>query len=149
MSEINLLPKAITDIAELELLIPQRSPIIMVDKLLHYSLEKVISGFKIKRGNIFLEDTLFVESGLIENMAQTIALYTGYQYFLKNKPAPTGYIGALKKVFIHQLPSIDNELVTTASILHEILGVTLVKVKVEIDGVEIANAEMKTVIAKM
>jgi hypothetical protein len=80
-------------------------------------------------------------------MAQSVALHTGYQYFLKNEPAPTGYIGAIKMATILELPKIDQELTTTATILHEILGVTLVQVQVECNDVIIATSELKTVLA--
>ena len=80
-------------------------------------------------------------------MAQTIALHTGYDYYLKQKPAPTGYIGAIKKAEIFELPQIDKELTTTVEILHDIMGVTLVQAKVECDGKIIAQSEMKTALA--
>lgn len=144
----NLLSKAITERTEIEALIPQRPPIVMVDKLLHFSNEKVVSGLKITADNMFTSEHAFTEAGLIENMAQTVALYTGYQYFIKNEPAPVGYIGAIKKTSIHQLPKVEEEIKTTAHIMHEIMDVTLVKVSVELEGKEIASAEMKTVIAK-
>jgi len=143
----NLLKNAITHSSELAALIPQKPPIVMVDKLLHFSENKVASGLRVTADNIFTSDYRFTEPGLVENMAQTIALYTGYQFFLKNEPAPVGYIGAIKKVHIHSLPKVGDELVTTAYILHEIMGVTLVEVKVELDGVKVAYAEMKTVIS--
>lgn len=144
----NLLPEIITERTAIEALIPQRPPIVMVDKLLYFSTEKVVSGLKITSDNMFSSEHGFTESGLIENMAQTVALYTGYQYFIKNEPAPVGYIGAIKKTVIHQLPKVEEEIRTTAYILHEIMDVTLVKVSVELEGKEIASAEMKTVIAK-
>ena len=148
MLDSNLLPQAITDYKKLELLIPQKSPVVMVDALLHFSNEKVISGLTIKADNIFSNNNQLTESGLIENMAQTVALYTGYQFFIKNKPAPVGYIGSIKQAYILRLPKIGDKIFTTAYILHEIMGVTLVKTKVELAEEEIAFAEMKTVIVK-
>ena len=64
------------------------------------------------------------------------------------KPAPTGYIGAIKKAEIFELPSISQELVTTVEILHDIMGVTMVEAKVECNGRVLATSEMKTVLAK-
>ena len=80
-------------------------------------------------------------------MAQTIALHTGYSYYLKKEPAPTGYIGAIKKVVIDKLPSVGQELVTTVNILHDIMGVTMVSASVECEEIVIATSEMKTVLA--
>ena len=104
----------------------------MVDTLLDFSPSHVVSTFKILKTNLFLKNNTLLESGLIENMAQTVALHTGYDFFLKDEVAPTGYIGSIKKV----------------DILHEFNGVTMVAVKVyNATEVEIASGEMKTVIA--
>jgi len=132
----------------IEDLIPHKEPFVMVDKLLYYTEDKVIAGFTITAENIFTRNKIFTEPGLIEHMAQTIALHTGYQYFLKNKPAPTGYIGSIKKVEIKKLPKLGEKIKTTVSILHEIMGVTLVNISVELNNEEIAFGEMKTVLAK-
>ena len=144
---MNLLSKTITDKIFVESLIPQKKPFIMVDKLIFFSEEKVVSGLTVSEENILFKNSTFTAPGVIEHMAQTVALYTGYQYFLKSQPAPTGYIGAIKRVEIFQLPKMSDELVTTVKILHEILGVTLVQIETICDGVIIAKSEMKTVIA--
>lgn len=146
MLDSNQLSQPITNKTEIERLIPQKPPIVMVDSLLFFSDEKVVSGLTITAENIFTKQHQLTESGLIENMAQTVALHTGYQFFIKNKPAPVGYIGAIKKTVIHQLPKVNDSIITTATILHEIMGVTLVKIKVVLNEQEIAEAEMKTVI---
>ena len=145
---MNLLPNIITDKTFVESLIPQKKPFIMVDKLLFFSEEKVVSGLTVSEENIFTNNKTFTAPGVIEHMAQTVALYTGYQYFLKNLPAPTGYIGAIKKVEIFELPKVSDELITTVKILHEILGVTLVQIETLNSGVVVASSEMKTVIVK-
>jgi len=81
-------------------------------------------------------------------MAQTVALHTGYDYFLKGEEAPTGYIGSIKKVAVFQLPKLKETITTEALILHEFMGVTMVEVKVSNRNNEvIASAQMKTVIA--
>ena len=144
---MNLLKEPITDKDFVKNLIPQRDPFVMVDKLIYFSENKVVSGFSISDDNIFSFQSLFTASGLIENMAQTVALFTGYQYFLKNEPAPTGYIGAIKKVEIVEFPNVGDELITSVNILYEIMGVTLVDSQVECNGKIIASSEMKTVLA--
>lgn len=145
---MNLLSDIIIDKTFVESLIPQKAPFIMVDKLIFFSEEKVVSGLTVSEENIFTNNARFTAPGLIEHMAQTVALYTGYQYFLKKLPAPVGYIGAIKKVEIFELPKVSDELVTTVEILHDIMGVTLVQINTLRNGVVIASSEMKTVIAK-
>lgn len=144
---MNLLKKPFLNNQEVRDLIPQKTPFVMIDKMYYFSGDKIVSGFTISEENIFSFNSLFTASGLIENMAQTVALHTGYQYFLKNKPAPTGYIGAIKKVEIMEFPKVNDSLKTTVFIVHEIMGFTIVKSQVECNGKVIATSEMKTVLA--
>lgn len=143
---MNLLKEEIRDSELIEKLIPQKAPIVMVDKLLYYDESKVISGLTISKKNMFVEKGHFTEPGLIEHMAQTVALFTGYHFYINNKKAPEGYIGAIKGVTIYSLPKIEENLETEVVILQEIMGVTLVKGVTRCNGVEICSAEMKTVL---
>ncbi|WP_281226032.1 hypothetical protein [Flavobacterium aquiphilum] len=131
-----------------ETLIPQRFPFVMVDKLYSYSETELVSGFTIQSDALFLENDFFLESGIIEHMAQSVALHTGYQFYLKKMQAPTGYIGSVKDIEISQLPKLHDEIITTVSILQEFGGITLVDVVTKLDDVEIAKGQMKTVLAK-
>ncbi len=144
---MSLLETNITDPGIIQNLIPQKPPFVMVDKLTYYSEDKIVSGLQISKDNLFSKDGIFEAPGLIENMAQTVALHTGYQFFLKKKAAPVGYIGAIKKVEIGMLPRVGQQLTTTVKILHEIMGVTLVNAVIECEGIQIASSEMKTVLA--
>ena len=135
-------------ILNIENLIPQKTPFVMVDSLLGFSDTNVVSSFKISESNIFFENQTFSEAGLVENMAQTVALHTGYDYFLKGQPAPTGYIGSIKEIQILRLPKLYEIINTEAHILQEFMGVTLVEITVSNAKKEkIASGIMKTVIA--
>ena len=120
----------------------------MVDKLYSYTETSLVSGLKIQSDNIFFHNESFVEAGLVEHMAQSVALHTGYQFYLKKEPAPTGYIGSIKDIEIKELPKLDSEIQTTVSILQEFGGITLVDIVTKLNGVEIATGQMKTVLAK-
>ncbi len=129
-------------------LLPQKFPFIMVDKMYSYTETKLVSGLKIQSDNIFFQNNNFVESGLIEHMAQSVALHTGYQFYLKQEPSPTGYIGSIKNIEIKALPKLHDEIQTTVLILHEFGGVTLVDVITKLNNIEIATGQIKTVLAK-
>ena len=137
----------ILDKTFVEQLIPQKFPFVMVDKLLSYEEGSVTAGLTIVTDNIFTAEAIFQESGLIEHMAQSVAIYTGYQYFLKNEPAPTGYIGSINGIQIQRLPKLGEDVVTEVTILQEFMGVTLVEMCSTIAGEVIATGKMKTVIA--
>ncbi|PJJ07513.1 hypothetical protein CLU83_0687 [Flavobacterium sp. 1] len=131
-----------------ETLIPQKKPFVMVDTLYFYSENELVAGFTIHNDAVFLKDNSFVESGIIEHMAQSVALHTGYQFYLRNEQAPTGYIGSINKLQIKGLPKLHDEIRTTVSIIQEFGGVTLVDIVSKLNNVEIANGQMKTVLAK-
>lgn len=137
----------ITDKTFVEQLIPQKFPFVMIDKLLDFSENEIKAGLTVTIENIFVNDNCFQESGLIEHMAQSVALYTGYQFYLKQEPAPTGYIGSIKSIEILQLPQTGDEIETTVNVLHEFMGVTLVEIVSKLNNVEIARGQMKTVLA--
>ncbi len=129
-----------------ESLIPQRFPFVMVHELTEYSDEHLISGFEIKEDNIFIQDGVFQASGLIEHQAQSVALHTGYKYYLLGKDAPTGYIGAIKSFEAETLPRTGDRLVSEVTILNEIMGVTLVDIVTKLNGLIIAKSQMKTAV---
>ena len=85
----------ITDKNKILTLIPQRNPIVMVDALWEYTPSEGVAGLTIVPSNLFVQQETFLESGLIEHIAQSIALHKGYYYYLNGKPAPMGYIGAI------------------------------------------------------
>ena len=129
-------------------LLPQKFPFVMVDRMFSYSETSLIAGLKIENDNIFLEENTFLEAGLIEHMAQSVALHTGYQFFLKNEIAPTGYIGSIKDIEIKKLPQINDTIQSTITILQEFGGITLVDIVTFLNDEEIASGQMKTVLAK-
>lgn len=127
-------------------LIPQRFPFVMVHELSEYSDEHLVSGFEIREDNIFIQDGVFQASGLIEHQAQSVALHTGYKYYLLGKDAPTGYIGAIKSFEAETLPRTGDHLVSEVTILNKIMGVTLVDIVTKLNGVIIAKSQMKTAV---
>lgn len=135
-------------ISDIRHLIPQKTPFVMVDTLKEFSAEHLVSNFKICDTNIFVENGILSEPGLVENMAQSVALHTGYDFFLKGEAAPIGYIGSIKSIAIDQLPKLNENISTHVKILHEFMGITMVEIQVFNEANEaIAKSEMKTVIA--
>ncbi|MDA6069296.1 hypothetical protein NJT12_06655 [Flavobacterium sp. AC] len=131
-----------------ENLLPQKFPFVMVDQMYSYTETSLVSGFKIQNDTFFFDNDTFLEAGLIEHMAQSVALHTGYQFFLKNEIAPTGYIGSIKEIVIKKLPKINDTIQSTVTILQEFAGITLVDIVTTLNNEEIANGQMKTVLAK-
>ena len=137
----------ITETAILLQCIPQRNPFVMVDCLYAHTPNQVVAGLSIANTGLFIQENELKEPGLIEHMAQTVALHTGFTYVVKNEQAPTGYIGGTSNLEIYMLPKINDQVETTATIIQEFGGITLVEIQSKIKDVVIAKAHMKTVIA--
>ena len=103
--------------------LPHRDSMLMVDRLLDLTNGFVKTEFLIKPDNIFLKNDLFVESGLIENIAQTCSIIAGSSYFnqgderLENKSQVIGYISALKTVQINTLPKVGDLLFSQGTMI--------------------------------
>ncbi|MCK9611878.1 MAG: hydroxymyristoyl-ACP dehydratase [Bacteroidales bacterium] len=128
---------------EIYKLIPQRPPIVMVDKLISAEDKKTVSGFSINKDNIFVSEGVLREPGIIENIAQSAALGVGYVCSKNNEAVPIGFIGAITNLQIMKLPEVNTELLTEIFIEYEVLGATLIRSKVFCEKNLIAQAEMK------
>jgi len=133
---------------KVQALLPQKAPITMVDKLFSFKENHIVAGLTVTEDNLFVENNEFTEPGIIEHMAQSVALYTGYGFYLKNETPPKGYIGSIKDVKIFSLPAVGDELVTEVEVLQEFMGITLVNIAINVGTTTIAKSQMKTVLAK-
>ncbi len=125
------------------LFIPQRAPFVMVDNILYSDENITRSSFKVSRENIFLQNGLLKEPGLVENIAQTAAARAGYISYLENKPVKLGYIGSIRNLLISGFPKINDEIITEISIKNQIFDVTLISGKITFNELVLAQCEMK------
>ena len=121
-----MLPKKI-DISEL---IPQDIPMIMLDKLINHNSISTTSSLTISSDNIFCFNGQFPEVGIIENIAQTAALRSGYEAYIQGKPPAVGFIGSVKKLKIFKQPTINSTIVTKVEVITELMSALVVKGKV-------------------
>ena len=124
-------------------LIPQREPIVMVDKFVGITNGVSETQLTIKNDNIFVENDCFTEFGLIEHIAQSAAARVGYICKNENKPISIGYIGAISNMEIVFLPKINDMLETKIEILQEVFNITLIKAESFTDGRLPASCQMK------
>jgi len=130
-------------------LIPQQPPFVLVDTLMEYDTDRIVSAFDVPEQHVLVDSSgTLTEAGVIEHFAQTIALHQGYDYAMRNLSPPVGYIGSIKDFEVHRLPRVGEQLSTTIHILQRMFGVTAVRGEVRCQGSLIATGEMRTVIAK-
>lgn len=126
-------------------LLPQRAPILMVDKLLEVNGEEAQTSFTIHSGNFFLnEEGLLEASGLIEHIAQSASAFAGYMVRLTGAAEPPmGYIGEVKNFQCHHRPQVGDELHTTIRLGPEVEGVMLLSGETHIGEKIVAETLMK------
>lgn len=146
MPNNNLLKEPITDKRVIKNLLPHRDPMIMVDGLFYFDGSKAISGLTVLANNIFVENHIFSETGLIEHMAQTAALLIGYKFNMENLPVKEGFIAAFKNLKINRLPIIQDTISTEVNITFEMTNMTNVTVVSKLKNESIASVEMTLVL---
>lgn len=115
---------------------------VMVDGLLKTDVFQSTSKFELSNENIFCCDGFFTEAGLIENMAQTAALRAGYEAQQKGEKVKVGFIGAVKKLKVYQLPKDNETITTTIKITHNFGNVSIVKGEIWSAAILMSEAEL-------
>ena len=127
-------------------LIPQRSPIMMVDELLCVNGDEAKCRLTVREDNFFLEaDGLIAEVGIIEHIAQSASAFAGYRAIDAGATEPpVGYIGEVKNFHLSQRPAVGDVLITTITMGPTVDGVTIIsgECKRE-DGEAVADTRMK------
>jgi predicted hotdog family 3-hydroxylacyl-ACP dehydratase len=124
-------------------IIPQRMPMVMIDRLLRSDEHLTETSFEITSDNILCRNNFLSEAGLIENMAQTCAARAGYDAKMKNEKVRIGFIGAIKNLKINELPKISDVITTQAIPVNQIGDVSIINATVFLEKTAIAECELK------
>lgn len=125
-------------------LLPQQEPFVMIDHLIGYSDEDTVTQTTVMADNIFVENGVFTEGGLMENIAQTCAARIGYNniYILK-KGIQIGVIGEVKGMKIVSYPRVGDVITTRLHVVTELFGMTLASATVTCNGQEVVTSKIK------
>jgi len=109
--------------------LPHRNSMLMVDDLLALTDEFVETKFLVKKPNIFLNKNVFIETGLVENIAQTCSVIVGSSYFLngdggleENDSVVIGFISTIKSINIYNLPKVNDLLISKGNLISRFDG---------------------------
>jgi len=126
--------------------LPQRPPMVMVSGLHRADEKSALTSLSIRSENIFVADGLLSEPGIVEHIAQSVALHAGYGFIKAGKSVPVGYIAAVKNLSIHYLPGVNEELTTRVEIINYVMNVILVEAVVKVNETIVATCEMRVFI---
>ncbi len=125
-------------------LIPQQPPFVMVDSLTYFDEKNTEPEMTVSKDNIFYDNNMLSESGLIENIAQTCAARMGYiNSFIAKENVKLGFIGSIRNLHIFRRPTAGEKLTTSIEIIEEVFRMTLVNAVIKAGEELIVTAEMK------
>lgn len=127
-------------------LLPQRPPFIMIDRLCACDWAVTETELQVREDNLFCEDGVLREPGVVENIAQTCAARIGYLNKINGAEVKVGFIGALRNLVVYDLPKVSETLETRIEVQSEVMSLTLVKATVKCNGCLVAECEMKIAI---
>ncbi len=138
-----------TQYPPIDRLIPQRAPILMVDRLLEAQDDTARTCLTVRPDNFFIdEDGCLDEVGLIEHIAQSASALAGYKALAQEAPRPpVGYIGEVKRFRLVRRPQTGETLVTTVTLGAETGGVSLLTGETQAADQTVATTQMKIFIA--
>lgn len=123
--------------------IPQRLPIVMIDKFFGLDGAASQSGLTISEQNLFCADGKFLDGGIVEHIAQSGAMHIGYEFISRGEKVPLGFIGSVNKLKINRLPLVGEELRTSICIEAKVGDISLIKASVMVGDEVIAEGKMK------
>ncbi len=126
----------ILDAKQVLQLLPQRAPIVMVDGAKRVECESESEAqLTITPDNWFVADNVFLEAGVMEHQAQSVAVCLGLQNKDQHpRTRQMGFIAEVKNFHLSRLPKVGETLYTRVTLTAEVEGVLLMEAKTWCDG---------------
>ena len=130
---------------DIRLLLPQREPILLVDRLLRADGDEAEACFTVCAGNIFLDDEgCLAEPGVLEHIAQSASAFAGWRAMRAGaERPPVGFIGEVKRFRCHRRPFVGEELHTRVTIQAELEDILLVSAETRTGSLPVADTQLK------
>ena len=134
------------DITNLNIMdfLPQKTPFVFVDHVIELEPDqkRCVTQFLIKEDTLLMDQGHLSEGGLVEVVAQTCALYLGiFNKYILHKEIQVGFIGAIKKFIIFELPKQGNLLTTEVLITTEFGDMKIAYGTLKCAGCDVAHGE--------
>lgn len=124
--------------------IPQREPMLMVNALYNADETSVETGLDVTKSNIFCkENGLFSETGIIEHIAQSAAVFAGYNDWKNNRPIVLGYIAEIKKFLLYKKVKVGDKLESSLKVVSQAMNITLMDAETKVGDEVVAKCKIK------
>ena len=127
----------------IEGLLPQRPPMLLLDRLLSCTPGEGTADALISPGNLFLlpDDTIHA-AALFELMAQAYAAIQGFQNDLAGQPVRIGYLAGITRAAVHGAARVGDRLLVTVRQTALVPPFVRAAARVERNGDTLADGEL-------
>lgn len=127
----------------IERLLPQRPPMLLLDRLLSCTAVEGTADAQIAAGNLFrLPDDTIHAAALFELMAQAYAAVQGYQDTLAGKPVAIGYLAGITRAAVHGAARVGDRLLVTVRQIALVTPFVRAEARIERNGETLADGEL-------
>jgi predicted hotdog family 3-hydroxylacyl-ACP dehydratase len=127
----------------IERLLPQRRPMLLLDRLLSCTPSGGTADAQISAGNLFrLPDDTIHAAALFELMAQAYAAVQGYQNTLAGKPVAIGYLAGITRAAVHGAARVGDRLLVTVRQTALVPPFVRAEARIERNGETLADGEL-------
>ena len=121
--------------------LPQRPPFVFVDRILECENQCIKTDFVVTAGHELVQEGILLETGVMENIAQSCAACIGWEN--REKGVRVGVIGSVNNWELHTRPRVGDTLQTTIRIGAQVFDATIVDAETSCNGQLIAKCNMK------
>lgn len=125
------------------LLMPQRQPMVMVDRLMSVDDTAAHTELLVREDNLFVRAGCLSTPGLLEHLAQSAAVMEGWHCRLNQRPVEMKYLCEIKNFTVRHLPKVGSLLQSTIEIKAHAGGILMVKCTTREDQEVIATGILK------
>ena len=127
----------------IERLLPQRPPMLLLDRLLSCTPIEGTADAQISAGNLFrLPDDTIHAAALFELMAQAYAAVQGYQNTLAGKPVSIGYLAGITRAAVYGAARVGDRLLVTVRQTALVPPFVRAEARIERGGERLADGEL-------
>lgn len=139
------------ELLPIESYLPQKHPFIFIERMSEVDQSRCRGELTIKEDNVLVNDGHFIESGILENIAQTCAAHIGYVeiHIRKNPHIRIGMVAQIKEMEVYRYPKVGESISTIVETLDDYGEVSIYKAKIinSSDETEvIAEGEIRVVL---
>ncbi|MFA5768870.1 MAG: hypothetical protein WC871_04940 [Bacteroidales bacterium] len=126
--------------------IPHRPPIFLIDSYYGRDGQASYSGYTPVKDSFFCPGEIFLEEGIIEHAAQSVALAAGIDTLKRGGEVVPGFVGSVNDYNFYAPVHVGEEIVTALKEIYKFKGFSVIKVKTFFYDRLVAEGELKVVI---